>query len=287
MLNYIFKNFVKLGLFFYSKRIKVTGTENIPKKGAILFTSNHPNGLLDPLVITTNCPRTNYYLVRAAAFKNPWIEKFLLALNLFPIYRMRDGIKQLAKNQEIFDKCTHVLHQQKTLLIFPEGTHNIKRTVRPLSKGFTRILFGALEKHPNLEIAIVPIGVTYQKVGSFPSKVALHYGTPISANKFYDPNHKNKSVTILKEKITSQLKKLSVHFPNDENFIETVGKFSKARVDFTEVNAVQTMYKNNNIKQFKKQKNYTSIFKVLFIINSIIPYLFWKKQLKKLRKLSF
>ena len=152
--------FVKLGLFFYSKKIKVSGRKNIPKKGAVLFAVNHPNGLVDPLYVTTTNIRQNHFLVRAASFKKPIIKKILESLYLMPIYRIRDGIKQLANNEEIFNKCHNILNKKETLMIFPEGSHNYKRTIRPLSKGFTRIIFGALEKHPELNITVIPVGIT-------------------------------------------------------------------------------------------------------------------------------
>lgn len=69
-------SYIKLGLFFYSKRITVLGRENIPKKGAVIFAVNHPNGLLDPLYVTTTNSRQNHFLVRAASFKNPLIKRF-------------------------------------------------------------------------------------------------------------------------------------------------------------------------------------------------------------------
>ena len=43
--------YVQLGLYFYAKKIRVVGIKNVPKKGAVLFAVNHPNGLLDPLII--------------------------------------------------------------------------------------------------------------------------------------------------------------------------------------------------------------------------------------------
>jgi 1-acyl-sn-glycerol-3-phosphate acyltransferase len=64
------KYYIKLGLFFYHKKIEVIGLENIPKKGAILFISNHPNALIDPLLIVTNNVRSIHFLSRASAFKN-------------------------------------------------------------------------------------------------------------------------------------------------------------------------------------------------------------------------
>ena len=96
---YLFKILIKCSLFFYTKRILVKGKENIPKKGAILFVVNHPNGLIDPLIVAVNNPRVQHFLVRAASFKKPLIKRFLESLNLMPIYRMRDGVKQLGNNK--------------------------------------------------------------------------------------------------------------------------------------------------------------------------------------------
>ena len=72
-------------------------------------------------------------------------------------------------------------------MIFPEGSHLRKRTIRPLSKGFTRIVFGALEQNPDLQIQIVPVGITYQNSSVFPSKVSLKYGNPVLANSYFNP----------------------------------------------------------------------------------------------------
>lgn len=64
---------------------------------------------------------------------------------MLPIYRIRDGIQQLANNKEIFEKCHKILNSGETLMIFLKEVMT-KRAIRPLSKGFTRIVFGALEK---------------------------------------------------------------------------------------------------------------------------------------------
>ena len=161
------KVFLKISLHFFSNKIKISGKENIPKKGAILFAVNHPNALMDPLFVTTFNPRTNHFLVRADVFKKPLIRKALATLNLMPIYRIRDGRKQLANNEEIFKKCYNILKQKKTLLIFPQGGHCRDRTIQPLSKGFTRIVFGAIEENNDLEIAVIPVGITYQNSSKF------------------------------------------------------------------------------------------------------------------------
>jgi len=279
---------IKTGLFFYAKRIKVSGKNNIPKKGAVLFAINHPNGLIDPLIATTNIKRDNHYLVRAASFKKPLVKKILASLNLMPIYRIRDGASQLGKNQEIFESCFDIFNRGETLMIFPEGSHNKKRTIRPLSKGFTRIIFGALQKYPDLDIKIIPVGLTYQNVSYYPTKVSLNFGKPISANEFHNPKKPNTSVVQLKNEVSLQLKKLSVHIKDDENYESTLAKLNDAQVDFTNVDVVNKMILSGSIPEKKIAK--LNLLKPLFyliIVNSIIPFLIWKKVSKKVDEIEF
>lgn len=285
--NFI-KLIIKTGLFFYSKNIIIVGKENIPKKGAVLFMVNHPNGLIDPLIVTTNIFRKNHYLVRAAVFKKPFIKKLLATLNLMPIYRIRDGASQLGKNHEIFDSCFDIFNKGETLMIFPEGSHNRKRTIRPLSKGFTRIVFGAFEKYPDLKIQIVPVGLTYQNASQYPSKVSLCFGEPILANDYYNAKKLNISVVQLKNEVSYQLKKLSVHIPDDENYESTLQKLNKAQVDFTEVDKVNQFIKEEKFPEEKISKsNFLNPLLFLIILNSIFPYFIWKIAAKKIDEIEF
>ncbi len=282
-----FKIYIQTGLFFYTKKIKVVGKEHIPKKGAVLFAVNHPNGLLDPLLVTTNTPRTTHYLVRAAIFKKPIVKKFLATLNLMPIYRIRDGVKELSKNTQVFHDCYEILNKERALMIFPEGSHDRRRSIRTLSKGFTRIVFGAIDTYPNLQIQIIPVGVTYQCTSTFPSKVAIHYGTPILANDLYNPLELNKSVKTIKEAVSNQLKQLSVHIPLDENYEATLQKLQHHNVDFTDVQAVNTMIQSGNIPTTPPRINFGKIYKIPFIINSLFPWILWKVILKKVDEIEF
>lgn len=273
---YFVKFFVKSSLFFYSKKIKVTGKENIPKKGAVLFMVNHPNGLIDPLIVAVNNPRVQHFLVRAAVFKKPLIKRFLATLNLMPIYRIRDGIKQLGRNQEVFNTCFSILDNKKALMIFPEGSHDRRRTIRPLSKGFSRIVFGALERNPSLQIQIVPVGITYQNSSVYPSKISLKYGTPILANEYYNTENINIETKRLKDVISSQLEKLSVHIPLDDTYDQVLNELNKANVDFTKVDKINNMIESGKISERKRRINILGFLKPIIILNSIIPWLLWK-----------
>jgi len=284
--NFI-KNYIKAGLFFYTKKIKIEGKENIPKKGAVLFAVNHPNGLLDPLLVTTNAPRNTHYLVRAAVFKKPFIKKFLATLNLMPIYRIRDGVKELSKNTEVFNDCYEILNNQDALMIFPEGSHDKRRTVRSLSKGFTRILFGAFEKYPELKITVIPVGITYQNIGNCPCKVAINFGKPILANEFYNASELNNSIKTIKKEISDQLEELSVHIPADENYETVLNKLNSNNVDFTKVNTVNEFIKSGKITNYKPAFNFVKPIYFLLVLNSIFPWIIWRLLSKKIDETEF
>lgn len=285
---YFVKAYIKTGLFFYAKNIKVSGIDNIPKEGAVLFTANHPNGLIDPLIIATHNPRVNHFLVRAAVFKKPFVKKILATLNLMPIYRIRDGKSQISKNNEIFETCFEILNNKKSLMIFPEGSHERIRRIRTISKGFTRILFGALDKYPNLQITIIPVGLTYQNASIFPSKVALQYGKPILTNDFYNPEELKKSINDLKNKVHVSLEEITTTIPLEKDYNIVLNNLNNANIDFTEVKKSNSIIKNNKqLKSIKKKTNYLKPLFYLIVLNSIIPYLIWKKASRKIDEIEF
>ncbi|WP_431167440.1 lysophospholipid acyltransferase family protein [Tenacibaculum halocynthiae] len=288
ILYYTFKFFIKTGLFFYSKKIKINGSQNIPKDGAVLFTANHPNGLIDPILIATHIKRKTHFLVRAAVFKKPIVAYFFDLLGMMPVYRIRDGIKQLSKNEAIFNKCEQLLSKNKTLLIFPEGSHNRKRSIRPLSKGFTRIIFQTLDKHPKTKLYIVPVGITYQNSSKYPSKIALSFGIPIETNSYMKEVNRFEVTKSLKKEVLEQLKQLTVHIPDDANYEENLANLNNANVDFTEIQKVNSLDYTNKIKDNSKSTfNYLKPLFFLVILNSFIPYILWKIASKKVDEIEF
>ena len=283
-----FKVFLKINLNFYAKRIYIRGRENIPKEGAVLFTANHPNALMDPLFIAAFNKREINFLVRADVFKKSMIKNIFATLNMMPIYRMRDGRSSLSNNQEIFEKCYQLLHQKKSLLIFPQGGHSRERTVPQISKGFTRILFGALAANPELEIQVIPVGITYQNSSRYPSKVAIQYGTPIAAHNII----KNKEVRVatetLKKEVREQLKSLCVHIPMDDNYQTTLQMLNKASVNFTDVSEVNDIIQSK--QELSEKPKTRSFFDLLFLptyLNFLFPFIAWKIIAINIKQIEF
>lgn len=285
----IVKFYLNIGLFFFFKNISVKGKNKLPKKGAILLVSNHKNALIDPLLMAISNQRDIYYLTRASAFKIRLVKWLLSTVNMLPIYRMRDGKQTLAKNEAIFNKCFRILYRKKILLIFAEGTHDIKRRVRPLSKGFTRIAFGVFEKYPDLQLNIVPVGLNYTDASLFGESVSIYYGKPILANTYYDKDDINASSIKLKELVSDQLKTLTSHIDH-EHYEQIVATFkNKEFLNPQKINAAFNDPARLSLEKTESTKQVMAwrILKILVIINSLIPLLIYKGIEPKIKEVEF
>ena len=270
--------YIGLGLFFYFKRIKVYDAEKIPNNKPVLFLSNHQNALLDALIIATKTNRFSYFLTRASVFQKPLMSKLLHSFNMLPVFRIRDGWSNLNNNNSIFSSCSKLLSEKKAVAIFPEGSHNLNRTVRPLSKGFTRIVFETLETYPDIDLKLIPIGLNFINAKNFPDSVSVYFGKSIDAKQYISDN-KNEDIVNLKQDIQLKISELTTHI-DSENYEDTLKKLDSLNVDFLNpkvVNAcIKSNFENCVVTPKRKQFIFRKLFKGLFVISIFVPVLLWK-----------
>ena len=243
---------IRTALTFYFSKIKIEGSHNVPSGKPIMFLANHQNALLDALLIATHCKRKPYFLTRSDVFKTALLKVFFGFLQMIPVYRIRDGKNSLAGNTAIFERCAQLLGRGEAVLIFPEGNHSLKRRVRPLSKGFTRILFLALESNPSMDIGIVPIGVNYANAAKFPDKAALYYGNEIRVRDFFDKKDLSGSASRLKEEVYHHLKKLTTHIEEESSYEEIVHTLDRAKVDYLDPAGVNRIIEEGTPPEYRK-----------------------------------
>lgn len=271
------KAYLKLVVFFYYKRVAVFGLENIPKNKPVLLLGNHQNALLDPLLIAVSIKGFAHYLTRAAVFKKSFVAQLLKTFQLIPIYRIRDGYKTLKNNEAIIAKTVAILNNNETVVMFPEGSHCLERRVRPLSKGFTRIVFQLLEENPESDLQLIPVGFNYESPTDCPDKVSILFGKPIAAKHFISEN-KNEATLKLKEQVSSALQKLTTHIPT-ENYEQTLKKIEDLQVDFTKpesINACITSDFENCKPKKKPNATFKKLLQYLLKLVLLLPYAFWK-----------
>lgn len=252
--------------------------EKVPKDKPLLFLSNHQNALLDALLIATKNRRFAFFLTRAGVFQKPFISKLLYSLQMLPVYRVRDGWNTITNNNSIFRTCSELLNKGEVVVIFPEGGHNLLRSVRPLSKGFTRIVFDTLETYPDIDLQLVPIGLNFENAVKFPDSVSMYFGKAINAKDFVSED-RNDDVKKLKAKVQLEISKLTTHIPLS-NYEEVLKTLENLNVDFLKPKEINACITNNfqgcHSKPRSSLHGLRSFFKFVLILNILLPYLVWK-----------
>jgi len=188
LIRLIIFNLVRL---FYP-RLEVKGFENLPASGPTIFVLNHPNGLMDPLILMLGLGRSVSFLAKSTLFGNPLGRALCQAFGAFPIYRQRDEGKSggpqgdaTERNEETFARCRALLHNGGAMALFPEGTTHSGSELLPLKTGAARIALSAEgEMNWQLGLQIVPVGLWYESKIHFRTSVLLVVGQPFSLTDY-------------------------------------------------------------------------------------------------------
>lgn len=196
MLYQFLKILVRLALKVFFKRIYISGLEHIKPDRPQLIASNHPSGFLEPLIMACFFPKSLHFLVRGDIFDKKWLRPLLLSTHQIPVFRFKDGFSKLRENPHSMDASSQILSENKNLLIFVEGSTQSIKKLRPLQKGIARIGFQALDKNPDINLEIVPVGINFTFSSLFNDEVMLKVGNPISVQSYYDQYKEDKNHAI-------------------------------------------------------------------------------------------
>ena len=168
----------KFWLWFLFKSVDVRHPERVPAAGPILLCVNHPNNLIDSLLVGTAVRRKVHYLATAAMFRRPLVARFLLACGAIPVYRKQDDPDKMDRNLDTFSACFAAFARGRLVAIYPEGTTHAEVRVQRIKTGAARIALGYEADHPG-ELRMVPIGLSFEARKSFRGRVLVAFGEPI------------------------------------------------------------------------------------------------------------
>lgn len=220
------RHYVDFSLKMAYRKIKYVGLEKIPADGAVIYAPNHTNALMDALVILAMDSKQKVFVARADIFRNPKIAKILRFLKIMPIMRIRDGMDEVRKNTEIIHKSVDVLMDKVPFCILPEGRHQAKHSLLPLSKGIFRIAIEAEELiDGRMPLYIVPVGLEYGNFFRFRSTVLVQIGNPINISEYM---HSHAELTqpeimnLMKDDLSERMKEVILYIPDDEYYDATL-----------------------------------------------------------------
>jgi glycerol-3-phosphate O-acyltransferase/dihydroxyacetone phosphate acyltransferase len=285
--NYLWSVFNTLLAYFYRfRRTKhVSGGEKIPSDRPVLFCSNHPNAFMDALMLGSSMKRRTWFLARSDVFRKKWLAKFLSFLGIIPIYRLQEGAENLAKNDETFDRCTHMLEENKAIMVFSEGLCIQERRLRKLKKGTARIAFAAEEKNDfKLNLTIVPVGLNYSATPwKFRKPFFVNVGEPFAVKEYAELYRTDKARAMnlftreLEKRMAGQL--VIIEDPANDNFVAQLEQLFLYTWSIEEYrdprNQVETHHVSKQIAHLVNEANKNENSKLISIREKTAGYFSW------------
>lgn len=148
-----------------------TGLENIPKTGGAIILSNH-RSYADPFAIgCTVSFRKLHFFAKEELFDIPLFNYLISSLNAFPV-------KRNLLDRRSLNYSLKLLRNGRLLLIFGEGTRNLKKdvTLLPLKGGFAFLALKA-------KVPVIPAHIKGTEeilsLRKLKPKVSIKFGKPI------------------------------------------------------------------------------------------------------------
>ena len=163
----------------FFRRVEILGAEHVPPAGPVILLLNHPNSLVDPLLLLGLAPRRVVFLAKEPLFRIPVVGWLTRAMGSIPVYRRMDGA-DTSQNRKTFEKVWQELARGGAIALFPEGTSHSDPKMRPFKTGSARMALGAASMNPGLPVRIVPGGLYYTAKVTFRSSAVLCFGEPIT-----------------------------------------------------------------------------------------------------------
>ena len=212
----------------FFRQVEVAGLEHVPVSGPVLFAGNHPNSLIDPILIITTCGRKVHFAAKDSLFKGRIMRGVLRGLGAVPVARKderdgkpgdapvgpaRDASERASTNDAAFEHMFTVLAEGGTIGIFPEGLSHDESQLSKLKTGAARLALGGASKIGQ-PVTIVPCGLTFIHPKRFRSRVLVQYGPPI----VIEPGQPTEPETVrtVTAEIALALRQLTINAPDWE-----------------------------------------------------------------------
>ena len=233
----MFYNLIQFFIKFFLKQfysdIKVKYQGEIPK-GPVIVVSNHPNFLLDPLLVFSVFEKKLWFLAKSTLFKDKFTAYLLSLLHLIPIYRKEDNPKLMSRNEDTFREVVSQLYKGNSIVIFPEGVSKGERKLSKIKTGAARIALQAeVKTNFDLDLHVQPVGITYTDFDKFKSSVTIFFGKAIHTDSYQELYSQDsfKAARKLTTDIKNSLDEVTVEVENLEHqdLVEKIAKLYKSR----------------------------------------------------------
>ncbi len=197
--------------------------------GPVLVVANHPNSLLDPLLLFRTAGRPTRPLAKAPLFDHPLLGPILRALGGLPVYRRQDDPSLTERNEETFRAAVEALRRREAVQLYPEGRSHSEPALAPLRTGAARIALRAEDEAGwELGLRIVPAGITYERKAFFRGRAAVSIGEPFGISERRDAYRADPQAAVrdLTREIAERIEGVTLNLARheDRDLIETAAR---------------------------------------------------------------
>jgi 1-acyl-sn-glycerol-3-phosphate acyltransferase len=192
----------------YYPDIGLRGLERAPT-GPLLVVANHPNGLLDPVVLCVALGRPVTFLAKSTLFDTPVLRQLVRAFDAVPVYRAKEA--DTSHNDRTFALCRAQLAAGAAVCLFPEGTSHSAPKLAPLKTGAARLALTM-----DAAVPLLPVGLAYEAKATFRSRAAVTIGQPIDLAPFRTMDDSQAAARALTARIADELGQLVLQSDDSE-----------------------------------------------------------------------
>ena len=227
MLYRLLRGTAAIALRWYYADVAVQGGERVPHDGPLLILANHPNALIDPLLVGTTVARHVLLTAKATLFEHPALGLLLRAVGVVPLRRARDEVRDGVvvpptpeRNAYAFQRVTAALRQHQVVLVFPEGISHDDPGLAPLKSGAARM---ALQAHSEgvAGIRLLPVGLVFEAKERPDSRVLVRVGDPLDLDQWLAERRVG-DAHALTELLEARLRAVTLNFATAERAARAV-----------------------------------------------------------------
>lgn len=182
----------------------------------MLLVANHPNSLLDPMVVLAAARRPVRFLAKAPLWNDPktaWLVRLGRAI---PVYRASDDPGQLTKNVGMFRAVQEALAAGDAVGLFPEGISHSEPSLTPLKSGAARIALAAASGTGGA-FPIIPVGLVFREKEVFRAEGVALIGEPVVWDDLAARGGGGETVSLLTERIAAAIRQVTINLERWED----------------------------------------------------------------------
>jgi glycerol-3-phosphate O-acyltransferase/dihydroxyacetone phosphate acyltransferase len=228
VLYHLLRGTAASALRWYYSDIVVQGAERVPPHGPLVIVANHPNALIDPVLVGTAVTRRVRLTAKATLFEQPALAPVLHAVGVVPLRRSKDESRDGApavvtpeRNAYAFQLVTSALCAGEAVLVFPEGVSHDDPALAPLRSGAARMALQA-QTEGVTGVQLLPIGLVFEQKERPESRVLVRVGEPLDLDAWLASHDGPAAVHALTRALEERLRAVTLNFASAERAVRAV-----------------------------------------------------------------